>query len=468
MLEDTVLRGGYCVGCGACTAVEHSPYKMAFSQYGMFSAENVAGDGQVNRLGAYRVCPFSESDKCESRIASTLYGSACNYDEHVGYYQNCYAGFVNDFGLRSNSSSGGMVTWLSQKLLREGFISAVIHVGMRRESDKNLFSYCVSFDEEQIFARSKTRYYPIEMSVVLDHVRRVPGRYLFVGLPCFSKAVRLLQEEDRQYKERIPYVFSLFCGHLKSSRFSDNFAWQQGIFPGTLSEIDFRHKLPDRLASDYAVEMIGETEEGVRRIVSPARKMFGSNWGHMFFAYKACDYCDDIVGECSDASFGDAWLPQFVNDPKGTSIVITRNIEIQNLVAIGMRKKELMLYDISNDALVRSQAGNFRHRRDGLSYRLYKLEQKGIWHPPKRVQARYSHLDQTRRAIYDLRQRIRRESHTLFLKAIENRDYNYFVRHLSPLTRRHDRLGQPLIRGALGRAKRLALGLLHRLKTVPK
>ena len=40
---------------------------------------------------------------------------------------------------------------------------------------------------EEVLAGAKSRYYPIEMSKVMDFIKNNEGRYAFVGIPCFIK-----------------------------------------------------------------------------------------------------------------------------------------------------------------------------------------------------------------------------------------------------------------------------------------
>jgi Coenzyme F420-reducing hydrogenase, beta subunit len=87
---------------------------------------------------------------------------------------------------------------------------------------------------EAIRRNAKSRYYPIEFSGVIKRALETPGRYAFVGVPCFVKAIRLLQEQLPVLNERIVFTLSLFCGHLKSTGFAKAFAWQLGIPPDNL------------------------------------------------------------------------------------------------------------------------------------------------------------------------------------------------------------------------------------------
>ena len=97
--------------------------------------------------------------------------------------------------------------------------------------------------------------------------------------------------------------------YLKSKAFAELCAWQCGIRPSELRAIDFRTKLANRPANDYAVTVTGGNNGHAISSTKPTSELFGSNWGLGFFKYKACDFCDDVVAETADVSLGDAWLP---------------------------------------------------------------------------------------------------------------------------------------------------------------
>ena len=46
----------------------------------------------------------------------------------------------------------------------------------------------------------------------------------------------------------------------------------------------------------------------------------------------ACNYCDDVVGETSDITIGDAWLPKFDTNKGGTNLLIIRNKQIYDII----------------------------------------------------------------------------------------------------------------------------------------
>ncbi|MFP5272028.1 Coenzyme F420 hydrogenase/dehydrogenase, beta subunit C-terminal domain [Coleofasciculus sp.] len=435
-LFKTVVKGGYCIGCGACAAVSESPIQMQMDEYGKFTATiNPLAEQSSFDLPVEAVCPFSSRAQNEDQIGQELFGKDCQYHNKIGYYQATYAGFVSEGNFRDRGSSGGMGTWIVTNLMLEGLVDRVIHVQPRHpsEDDPRLFHYQISTTIEQVKQGAKSRYYPIEMSEVIRQVREQPGRYAIVGIPCFLKAVRLLMRQDARLAERIKFCVGLVCGHLKSRRFADMFAWQCGIEPGNILEFDFRKKIPGRNANSYGIEVVGLKEGQVVTQTSPVDQLYGKDWGLGFFKYKACDYCDDVVAEAADVSVGDAWLPQYVRDSQGTNVVVVRHPKIRELLEQGMATGKLKLDYIDAEEVARSQESGFRHRRDGLAYRLLITKRRGEWYPPKRVQPR---IDRSR-PLFNKGQKFRvllvQQSHIAFKEAVEARDFSLFVKKMEPL-----------------------------------
>ncbi|MGO4842824.1 Coenzyme F420 hydrogenase/dehydrogenase, beta subunit C-terminal domain, partial [Rhizobiaceae sp. 2RAB30] len=77
-----------------------------------------------------------------------------------------------------------------------------------------------------------------------------------VGIPCFIKAVHLLSAEDAILRRRIAFTLGLFCGHMKSRRVVESFAWQMGGEAAAVRSVDFRAKNPERPANWYTTELV--------------------------------------------------------------------------------------------------------------------------------------------------------------------------------------------------------------------
>ncbi len=473
-LTDTVINGGYCIGCGACASISGSPLKMRLDDYGRYVATSVECPDHLSVDASIgMVCPFSDQAADEDKISQQLFGQHGKYHSQIGYYITTYAGYVLENDFRKLGSSGGMGTWIVSNLLSEGLVDGVIHVQQRcpSDTDPRLFHYQLSTNVEEVRRGAKSRYYPIEMSEVMELVRNRPGSYAIVAIPCFLKAVRLLINQDAILAERIRFCVGLVCGHLKSTEFAKMLAWQCGIEPDKLLSIDFRHKLPDADANKYGIKVVGSKDGERITHVSPVNKLYGSDWGLGFFKYKACDYCDDVVAETADVTVGDAWLPQYVKDSHGTNVVIVRNPVIHNMIEQAVAAGRLNLDRIDASEIVRSQAAGFRHRRDGLAYRLYLCDSQGVWHPKKRVLPNFSNLTRNIKKRYQMRILLAKESHLKFKEAVDADQFSLFHQNMETLVSQYRRLYQvPLwkkkMRFLLSFVSQVPRKILSRIKNI--
>ena len=394
-IEDVVERG-ICVGCGACSAATGGKVSVTLGRLGVHSAD-LAGAGEEDRRRASRVCPFSDEAPDEDALDVPDPASRhLPHDPRTGRHGRVLAGRRVGTDTLLESSSGGLTSWLLAALLRSGEVDAVVHVA-RDGAEGGLFGYVVSDAAEAVEERKKSYYTAPTLAGVLEQVRARPGRYALVGVPCFVKAARALQREDPVLAERLTLFVGLVCGHLKSTFFAESLAWQAGVPPERLADFDFRVKNPDRPANryDYAARAAGTTGPVVREVASA----IDGSWGTGAFQPAACDFCDDVFAETADVVLGDAWLPEYVDEWRGTNVVVTRNAVVDALLDEGVAAGELELAPLDLEAAVASQGGNFRHRRDGLRVRLADDLAAGLPVPRKRVEPGLDHVTAERRAL---------------------------------------------------------------------
>lgn len=453
-LTATVLSGGYCIGCGACTAVSGSPMQIELDDLGQFRATPAPGEELNRSAEVARVCPFSDEAENEDQIGRRLFGESGQHSSLIGYHRAAYAGFVSEGDYRARGSSGGVGKWILCELLRSGEVDAVIEVAAVApdENGSMLYRYDVRTTPEEALQGSKSVYYPVEMSAVLAYVRDNPGRYAITGIPCFVKAIRLLARHEEVFAQRIKYCVGIICGHLKSTRYAEMIGWQLGVSPEELGYIDFRKKLPGAKANQKGVEVRHANATDNQDRVDIVQNLFGTNYNHGFFQYRACDYCDDVVGETADISVGDAWLPEYIKDGKGTSVVVVRHPRIAGLIEAAMADGRLSFTAVSEERVVESQAGGFRQRREGLRYRLHLTDSSQRWRPPKRVAATARGISRRRKQIYRLRIQLSETSHAAYAVARRLGDFEAFRQEMVPLLSLYQALYAP------------RFPLLHRLR----
>lgn len=369
----------------------------------------------------------------ETAIAAAHFPDAPAHPE-IGRHLLCGAGWVEEGDFRRQGSSGGMLSWLATRLLDGGHADAVIHVVPARATTDHLFRFGVSATPAEVADGAKSRYFPVTITEVAATIRAHDRRFVFIGLPCFVKAMRTLAREDPVIAARVPFMLGLICGHLKSQAFAELLAWQHGLSPATLGSIDFREKLPERPAASYGFR--AASRDGAVAVAAPMSETLGGDWGLGLFKYKACDFCDDVVAECADAAIGDAWLPEYQADWRGTNIFVVRDAVIAGIVREGHASGALHYAETGPDTVAASQRSGLRHRREGLGWRLAQADRLGLWRPGKRI-GPTRRISSQRKKIYDARTMLMTESHELFLKARTGNDIRIFFDEIAPHVARY-------------------------------
>jgi coenzyme F420 hydrogenase subunit beta len=433
---ERVVAGDYCTGCGLCSFACGGKARMRETEYGTLlpNIEELSSldSGTLDRLD--QICPFTDSGDHETEIATQLFPSASHSTLKSGRYESAYAGYCTSGTFRDKGSSGGMTSWFLCELLARGVVNQVIHVS---ESSQQgiLFDFAISRSAEELRAGAKSRYYAVSYADVLAKFLENPCSTAVVGVPCFIKGLRRLAQVDDLVKEHFKVHVALVCGHLKSRRYAEMMGWQKDISPGDLAGIDFRLKMPGVDAHTYGVELKDVSGNSKSDY---AYRLFGTNWGEGMFKLHGCDFCDDVLGETADVVFGDAWIEKYDKDWNGTNIVVVRNPIFADWFIEGYRLGKLHLEEIDTETLIKSQDGSFRHRHDGLVWRIRSKEQSSQWVPKKRFDSRCPTLREIPEQQMNLtRMSIAQKSHHAYSEARQLGDFEVFRDAMEPIKNRY-------------------------------
>ena len=400
-----------CVGCGACSIRTSGAIPVTLGPLGLYQADIRSATPEQLSAGS-RVCPFSDAAKDEDELSQLRHG-ALPRDGRVGRHLSIHAGRLTDPDRLAGSSSGGITSWLLGQLLEQGLGDAVIHVG--RGEGAELFEYTVSRTAAELLGSRKSMYYSTTLAGVVEGIRGDGRQYIVVGVPCFITALRLLAEEEPDLGRQFSFFVGLVCGHLKSQFFAESLAWQAGVSPEDLAAVDFRVKNPRRPAYVYDYEARRKSDGRTRRRSIAAT--IDGNWGYGAFQPEACNFCDDVFAETADVVLGDAWLPQYTEHWQGTNVIVTRDPRAQEILARGAADGDIVLESLTADEAALSQAGNFRHRREGLRVRLADDIARGLSVPRKRVAPGYDGIAAQRIDLIRQRRTISALSLTAFAAA---------------------------------------------------
>lgn len=459
-LEETLSRD-ICIGCGGCAVVGDGQISMQLTEFGIYRPDITLASSEAIRK-ASRVCPFSDESRNEDELGAPRGNDGLHRHPKLGLTADTFAGRVTDEGYLEGSSSGGLTSWLLRELLLREEVDFVVSVGRPKPASNELFTYGVRNADDALENR-KSQYYATTLDEVMSIVRGHDARYAIVGVPCYIRALRNIAIEDPTLGQRLTFFISLVCGHMKTQNYAEALAWQLEVPPPELETVDFRVKEPTRPATDYSFG--AKNRKAPKMTTRRSFELVGANWGHNLFQPEACNFCDDVVGETADISFGDAWLPQFSHDSRGTNIVLSRNGLLTRLIRAGAERGELELFGLTPDEAADSQAGGFRHRREGLAIRLADDKAAGLSVPRKRVEPSTEVVSSKRARLIRQRRLMAKRSHGLFLDAKAAGDLSLFLRPISKEIRRYRRLSIPLSRRLLSLVKRTMLGVPKRSRT---
>jgi coenzyme F420-reducing hydrogenase beta subunit len=409
-----IVSSGLCIGCGSCAAqaqLTGTDTGMKLDAYGLYKPSGPSAWYRKPSERFSKTCPFSPTAEKEDALSVENFPVTLQQSDTVGRFQAAFVGHVLEDDFRTQGSSGGMVTWVASELMRKGLIDGVAHVVATEDlqDDGKFFRYRISRNQQELNEGAKSRYYPVEMSEILQTIYERPGRYAVVALPCMIKAIQLLRQQDPVYRERIHFTLGLFCGHMKSAQFVESFAWQMQVPFKQVHEVEYRHKNPDRPANLYNAML---RLNGGKQVNKDWWHLADGDWGAGFFMSSACNFCDDVVSETADVAFGDAWVEPYSSDGKGTNVVVARSPVVNALISAAVMEGRLQLEEVDGKFVEQTQAAGFRQRREGLAYRL-TWAPTGV-QPIKRVPADANRPEKSRKLIYRTRFWISKWSHRMF------------------------------------------------------
>lgn len=370
---DNIVNNNLCTGCGVCISEDDSKTaKMIWNKYGFLVPRTTVKSNQSKMID---VCPFKINQLNEDELAiKFIEENDTIFNSKIGHHRSLYAGYSKEF--RETSSSGGLATFVFEKLLLKNFVQSlfvVVEYG-------DIYAFRLVSEISDITEISKTRYIPVTLENLFTMIDEIDGKVAVSGVACFVKAIRLKQNKDPKLKEKIPFVVGIICGGLKSKHYTEFLVQSSGCYSDSTS-VEYRVKNKDSHALDYKFSC---KEKKNNRIHMVEMQKLGDMWGSGLFKSNACDYCDDVVTELADISLGDAWLDPYKQDGSGNSVIITRSVLADEIIKEGIKTGELSLDLLSLDTLLQSQQGSFNHRHKGLLFRIKNAKKEGELYPIKR------------------------------------------------------------------------------------
>jgi coenzyme F420-reducing hydrogenase beta subunit len=437
---DVIVPNDLCSGCGVCVGV--CPVKalnIEWNKYGEYTPFEQKGKCIDCGL-CLKVCPFWNQEENESTLAKREFGSqeGISQAEITGLYLNLFAGYSKVGDQRANAASGGLTTWLLEKMLTQGFVDKVGCV-LPNNGPETLFRYSLVDDPAYIRRASRSVYYPVELSGVISEIIKTEGKYALVGLPCTIKAIRLAMQSNEILRKRIVVLLGLVCGQQKSKFFAEYVCAMAGGDPSKIKTARFRVKDITRHVLDHCFEFSQEENGNVKNGRIYQTEGMDRVWGYDYFKLNACSFCDDICAETADVVFCDAVHKKLAHGPLGSNFVLVRSRQIRELLLKGRFNDEVFLRPTSLWRFLERQRGVKRLKRDEMQHRLYILTKnnKGGYIPSKRFAPKECKDTRVAGSV-ELREKMRILSRSLYAKHKGESNIVKFVeQEIRPLARQY-------------------------------
>ena len=344
---EEVIQKGLCTGCGTCEGIcPQNAIKMIINQSeGIYLPQ--LNQAQCDNCGiCLNICPGKQVNF--SQLNLHLFNKDAN-DTLLGNYIDCFVGHANDYEIRYNSASGGLVTALLIFALEEGIIDGVLVTKMSESSPLEPYPF-IARTREEIISAVCSKYCPVAANIALKEVIKSDGQYAVVGLPCHIHGIRKALMKNKKLSQKIVLTIGLFCSHADTFHGTKFVLSKLKININDLKELKYRGngwpgKMQIKLKNGHEYEY-----EYYMNILH----------AYNFFTLKRCFLCCDLTSEMADISCGDAWLSEYKFDNVGKSMIIVRTKQGNDLIIKALSKGIIELNSISREKVIEAQGITFK------------------------------------------------------------------------------------------------------------
>ena len=359
-----VVEQGLCTGCGTCCGIcPVEAVEMRVSK-GLLLPE--IDEEKCTGCGLCVKCCPGYAVNFEA-LNSAIFGAQPK-DAFLGNYLGCYVGHSNDYEVRFNSSSGGLVTQLLLFALDNGLIDGAVVTRMRKANPLLPESF-IARTREEIVSASKSKYCPTSTNEVLKQILKEDGKFAFVGLPCQIHGVRKAEMNIKGLREKIVLHIGLFCSHTVNFEGTRFLLRKLCVSPELVTEIAYRGR-------GWPGYMFIKLKGGLSLTLAYVGgwNAYWAIFSSFFYAPLRCLMCPDESSEFADVSVGDAWLREFKNERVGESIVIARTNIGRKLINLASSSGVLSLKPINSSRIKEAQAEPLKFKKRDLEIRLAMME----------------------------------------------------------------------------------------------
>lgn len=281
-----------CLSCELCRAVCPANAITMEYKFGQFLPK--VNEKNCSKCGyCLELCPGIDLDPLN------LINEKDPNDLIMGTCLECCTAHSNNYVIRKNSASGGLVTNLVSELIRNKDFDAVFIVDFNKFGGEPVRLKAAN-DIDEILKSGKSKYIPVSIYNVIKTLQKDDEkRYIIVGTPCQIYGIKKFIKKFKFRKENLLFL-GLFCDKTMNFNiiryFEDKYKKQNE----NLTKLEFRTKDKDGWPGHPKLFF----DSGRKLIVDRCRRTEIKK----FFQLNRCLFCFDKLNRFADISFGDCYV----------------------------------------------------------------------------------------------------------------------------------------------------------------
>jgi len=298
-----IVDGGLCHRCGSCVGICPTGV-LALDRDDYPRVRNLSACTDCDLC--VKVCPGDEFNFYENY--TQRFNRPPALDDTHGVFERAVIAHATDPDLRAIGTSGGLISALLVDLFKSGQIDGAMLVG----SDQQILwkgQPSIGRSYADVLAAAKSKYAISPTNIMLEEVRRIPGRYVAVGLPCQIHGILKAKSLDSRINERIVLTIGLFC-HAAIEHDAFRVIWDSLGEHGQQAQ-KFTSRIGKHPGAPHVTRKDGSLYPvyfGNKKGYRPS-SMEMINILYRLYTPPRCLTCFDALSEFADISVGDPWLP---------------------------------------------------------------------------------------------------------------------------------------------------------------
>lgn len=325
-----IVDGGLCHRCGTCVGICPTD-ALGLDDEEYPRVQNLAACTDCDLC--VKVCPGDEFDI--TAAYNQAYQSTVDVTSTHGSFLESHLSYATDPTIREHSTSGGLVTALLLHMLETKQIDgAIVIISDPDELWKG--KPIVARTKEQLFEAMKSKYAISPTNSAFAEIRKIPGRYAFVGLPCQIHGYVKAAELDPRIRERVVLTIGLFC-HAAVEHEAYSIIWntledKRANAKRFISRVGKHPGTPHLEMNDGSLYPVYFGEKKGYRPSS----MEVINIVYRLYTPNRCLTCFDASAEFADIAVGDPWMApphSGIDFYKGWSFALVRSLRGQTVLS---------------------------------------------------------------------------------------------------------------------------------------